>query len=233
MNGLKFIRIRSNLSNNELADILGVSRQAVCAWENDKKIPPKRLIQLVDFFGVDEKYFNKLSDSDIELLLNKKMFRVSVEGKEMYRYKPCSEAVDDGYFIAENREITLDNEYYLVKKRKKETLNKIDDIIQKTNSEYLIDRINTINRNCDMYDITTELLENIQYQDIIVKVPLYLELMSVYKVMLSVYDSNKKDDLELLLQEVSEKDSEWLLELQNLLSSHWQKTIDFWTNSNK
>lgn len=37
MNGLKYIRTRCNLSLNELADILGVSRQALSMWETEKR----------------------------------------------------------------------------------------------------------------------------------------------------------------------------------------------------
>ena len=59
MNGLKFIRTRCNMSLNELADILDVSRQQVSAWENGvKTISQKRLRQLSEYFGVDEKFFS-------------------------------------------------------------------------------------------------------------------------------------------------------------------------------
>lgn len=57
MNGLKFIRTRCNMSLNELADILDVSRQQVSAWENGvKAISQKRLRQLSEYFGVDERF---------------------------------------------------------------------------------------------------------------------------------------------------------------------------------
>ena len=60
MNGLKFIRTRCNMSLNELADILDVSRQQVSAWENGvKTISQKRLRQLSE--GIQEAmgYFGK------------------------------------------------------------------------------------------------------------------------------------------------------------------------------
>ena len=37
MNGLKFIRTQCNLSLNNVAQTLNVSRQIVSAWENGKK----------------------------------------------------------------------------------------------------------------------------------------------------------------------------------------------------
>lgn len=42
MNGLKYIRIRCNLSLNELADAIGVTRQALSAWENGKQSIPEQ-----------------------------------------------------------------------------------------------------------------------------------------------------------------------------------------------
>lgn len=51
MNGLKYIRTRCNLSLNDLAETIGVSRQALSAWENEKKdIPEQRKQQLSEFF---------------------------------------------------------------------------------------------------------------------------------------------------------------------------------------
>ena len=58
MNGLRYIRTRCNLSVNELADAIGVSRQAINSWENEKKeIPKQRLEQLESFFGIDKTCF--------------------------------------------------------------------------------------------------------------------------------------------------------------------------------
>ena len=37
MNGLRFIRTQCNLSLNDIATVLGVSRQMVSSWENGKK----------------------------------------------------------------------------------------------------------------------------------------------------------------------------------------------------
>lgn len=51
MNGLRYIRTRCNLSISELAEQLGVTRQAICSWETGKKVvPEKRKAQLAFFF---------------------------------------------------------------------------------------------------------------------------------------------------------------------------------------
>ncbi len=63
MNGLTYIRIRCNVSQSFLAQKLGVTRQAINLWENRTTPPPgKRLKQLTEFFGIDEKYFGEISE---------------------------------------------------------------------------------------------------------------------------------------------------------------------------
>ena len=89
MNGLKYIRIRCNLSLNELADMIGVTRQALSSWENGKKdIPEQRCEQLAEFFGIDKEYFGEISEEKKQYLLEKAMFRYDENGKETYRFKP-------------------------------------------------------------------------------------------------------------------------------------------------
>ena len=41
MNGLKYIRTKCNYSQRALAEVMGVSRQAINMWENSKKLPSK------------------------------------------------------------------------------------------------------------------------------------------------------------------------------------------------
>lgn len=38
MNGLSFIRLRCNLSQGQLAEKLGVTRQAIHLWENRREL---------------------------------------------------------------------------------------------------------------------------------------------------------------------------------------------------
>ena len=61
MNGLKYIRTRCNISLSELAEIIGVTRQALNSWENGKKdIPEQRREQFASFFGVEKEYFGEI-----------------------------------------------------------------------------------------------------------------------------------------------------------------------------
>lgn len=53
MNGLSFIRRRCNLSQGQLAEKLGVTRQAINLWENRREpLPEARREQLSQFFGL-------------------------------------------------------------------------------------------------------------------------------------------------------------------------------------
>lgn len=48
-----------NMTMQELADELGVSKQAVYMWESEKKpIPQKRIEQLAELTGIDSSYFD-------------------------------------------------------------------------------------------------------------------------------------------------------------------------------
>lgn len=51
------LRSAASLSQGQLADRMGVSRQAVSKWENDLSCPdPLRMIQLADVLGTDVEY---------------------------------------------------------------------------------------------------------------------------------------------------------------------------------
>ena len=91
MNGLKYIRTRCNYSQRALAEVLGVSRQAVNMWENSKKIPSKeRKEDLCLIFGIDNpEYLGELTE---ELQLEIKelpIYKVPFEGdSERFAFKP-------------------------------------------------------------------------------------------------------------------------------------------------
>ena len=51
------LRKQKNMSQVQLAKLLGVSRQAVSKWENDQTAPDTlKLIQLADLLGTDSEY---------------------------------------------------------------------------------------------------------------------------------------------------------------------------------
>lgn len=92
MKGLTYIRIRCNISQSFLAQKLGVTRQAVNLWENSDAPPPaKRLKQLSEFFGLDEKYFLELDDAMTQEINSTPVYHHEEEGHSYYCFVPHAE----------------------------------------------------------------------------------------------------------------------------------------------
>ena len=54
---LQMLRQRAGMSQDVLAERLGVSRQAVSRWERDETMPdPDKIVVLADLFGVTTDY---------------------------------------------------------------------------------------------------------------------------------------------------------------------------------
>lgn len=75
MNGLSFIRRRCNLSQRQLAEKLGVTRQAINLWENRREpLPKARKEQLSQFFGLEPELFNEIKQEQKDALLHRPCF---------------------------------------------------------------------------------------------------------------------------------------------------------------
>lgn len=89
MNGLKFIRTQCNLSLNNVAQTLNVSRQIVSAWENGKKdIPKERKEQLASYFGINAQYFDEINEIQKKEILKTAMYRWNHDGDEFFLFRP-------------------------------------------------------------------------------------------------------------------------------------------------
>ena len=234
MNGLRYIRTRCNLSLSALADMIGVTRQALSAWENGRKdIPEQRREQLAAFFGVEKEYFGEISEEEKKCLLEKAMFRYDENGKETYRYKPQDKQINPEelriYFIGD-RDISLDEEYVLAQQQKKEILEKIDDIIKWTDHAGSIQsQIMCINRGCEVYNMINQMMEKKRGMKSYLKVPFFYELTNIWKAMLVAYDLlDKKEIRDMKKERVgSGEDGEWILELSDQIKARWEKEVDY------
>ena len=75
MNGLSFIRRRCNLSQGQLAEKLGVTRQAINLWENRREpLPKARKEQLSQFFGLEPELFDEITQEQENALLHRAYF---------------------------------------------------------------------------------------------------------------------------------------------------------------
>lgn len=70
MIGLTYIRNLHNMSMQDVADKLEISKQTVSKWENGQRpIPKKRIEQLSDMFGLYCGYFNRELHVDDEIFI--------------------------------------------------------------------------------------------------------------------------------------------------------------------
>ena len=136
------------MSLNELADILDVSRQQVSAWENGvKTISQKRLRQLSEYFGVDEKFFLDISEDDKEFIVSKALYRRQDNEKEVYCFVKQGEMADDFKyrpFSYPDFEESLDEHMIRAKRKKKDTIAVIASIQLVTNIIIIEPRNNVI-----------------------------------------------------------------------------------------
>lgn len=158
MNGLNYIRKRCNFSLSELADQLGVTRQAVSAWENGRKeIPKNRKKQLSEFFGLaEERFFGEINEDDMYDLLQMALYRYDTGDKEKYSFRQKGK---DYYYP--DMLLTLDEQLINAKKRKALLMERISDSIDglKTDVE-LYKCIKNINRMCKFYENLCDILEH-------------------------------------------------------------------------
>ncbi len=97
------LRKKNNLTQEELAEKLGVSRQSVSKWEMGNSIPDiNKIIQLSDVFGVKTDYLLKddisdieYSDDSVEELEHKKMITAEDANDFMNAYEEFSNDVAD------------------------------------------------------------------------------------------------------------------------------------------
>ncbi len=231
MNGLKYIRIQCNLSLNELAEVLGISRQALSAWEtNQKPLPEKRREQLAEFFGVDSRFIGEISDEDIQILQEKAMFSYMVKDKEIRLYRPKEglKTLDRVYMtFADDSDITLDEQYARAKKRKLAVLDRADEVIRYFDRcGYIRDKTNVINRHCQIYETLNLLMADMVNKTVMKRMPYFDEIKAVLSAMMLAYGfMSEEEALESCAQKlnVGYDDSEWLLSLAQILKEHWEE----------
>lgn len=90
MNGLEYVLKLYNVTQQELADNLGIKQQNIDLWIRDKsrKIPKKHLPKLAEIFNIPEEYFQKeLSYNDKEKIQMMKLYGINDESELGYEVK--------------------------------------------------------------------------------------------------------------------------------------------------
>lgn len=184
MNGLKFIRTQCNISCSELAMALGVSRQMVSAWENDKKeLSKKRAEQLSQYFGLEPKYFGEIDERQKQEILDKPMFRWGNGEEECYLYRSNS----DENKIKE-RNTLLSKEFQEKKRIQKEIVDQIDRQIGGPLQKSIEDQMTFIHRGTAYYGYCLDNLNAVYSKPIVQKMCYYFRLLEVMKALSIAFD---------------------------------------------
>lgn len=156
MNGLRFIRTQCNLSLNDIATVLGVSRQMVSSWENGKKeISLERAEQLSEYFGIDKKYFGNIEEDQKEEILKTTMYRWYKQNEEYFLFRPCKESRERqngrSYTVRFERTESLSDEWKEKKRLQKVVVQQINEQISGSPKYNLQDQILAVNRGNKYY----------------------------------------------------------------------------------
>lgn len=94
MNGIKYIREKSNFTKNALAERMGVTRQTITLWEKGVRKPDYYHLQwLCDFYGLQEKWFGELSEIDLQVLNKMPMYCHWDGDKEYFSFAPVEDEI--------------------------------------------------------------------------------------------------------------------------------------------
>lgn len=192
MNGLKFIRTQCNLSLNNVAQALNVSRQIISAWENGKKdIPNERKEQLSDYFGIDAQYFDEIDEIQKKKILGTSMYRWNHNGDEFFLFRPDEESQMflKGLCTYEQneRKILLSDELKEKKQLQKGIVRRIDQQIEGQSWYNLHDQITSINRGTKYYQCCVDTYEAIYNQSSSHKMSYYYRALEVVDALLLAF----------------------------------------------
>lgn len=113
-NILKSLRIRENITQDELAEKIGFSRSAIGMYEQGRRIPPADILDIfADFYNVDMNYITGRTDEEYYIDLQTRQL-----AQEMKDNKELRALMDAGRSASkEDLDITID---LLLKLKRKE-----------------------------------------------------------------------------------------------------------------
>ena len=235
MNGIKYIREKSNFTRNALAEHIGVTRQTVTLWERGVRKPDKKhLRKLSKFYGIEEKWFGEISDEDMLILKNRKMYRHFDEDKEFYSFIP---EVDGWAEISIScGELTgmLDERYSDTLKRKKDCIKRVEGFLEYKRNKKVSLSDKTLVAERGMRDIESfiKLMETIQEvgnEGLYLKVPFRYEILTaLYAMMIASGQYSTAEIKNMYPMDFMDNylhiDGEYMDELIEAMTKHWTKT---------
>ena len=237
MNGLKYIREKSNISKSDLAGRMGVTRQSVTLWENGKRKPgTKHLEWLSRFYGIDEKWFGDLSEGDMSVLKEMRMYQHFDCDKEYYSFIPEKDGWVEISVTCGDMEPMPDDRYVAVVKEHRLFMKRVEGYLQFESQDKacLDDMIITEERGMSEIGTFLDLMSSVTKvgaEGTYLKVPLRYEIMTAMYAMMIASDQFSTD-------EVKEKyssyfngegisiDADYMNELADIMNKHWHKVKD-------
>ncbi len=231
MNGLKYIRTRCNYSQRALAEVLGVSRQAVNMWENSKKIPSKeRKEDLCLIFGIDNpEYLGELTDELQQELKELPIYKVPFDGdSERFAFKPIK-SEDLRYkckhlMIYCDEQLSLDEQCTLKRSDLKMLLDDINNYAIEGNTKNSFNNLSGMNRALQIFGRTLDAAQEARN-----KHPEYV--MVYFHTILAILDAmnisfGTVDENDVLNQNIIEESKKWYdyrafsVELSKFITNH-------------
>ena len=234
MNGIKYIREKSNLSQNALAERMGVTRQTVTLWEKGIRKPDRKHLQrLSEFYGIEGEWFDELSEEKMCLLKEKWMYRHFDDDKEYFTFVPEIDGWREMRSHCGDMEAMLDDRYAKTLRKKKDFIQRVEQYLRyegkSKNKTYLDDKIMTAERG--MRDVDTflslmNLVQRVGEEGTYLKMPFRYEINTVlYAIMVASgkcsIDEIKKEYLNDFIAEGCHIDENYLEELIAIMSRHW------------
>lgn len=195
MNGLKFYYKQCNFSLSGLADYLGVSRQIINMWENEKKeIPYRRKQQLSQFFGVDERFFGEITDEEKQILLDKAMFSYKSGIENTYRYIPEDKNERQMVYFIKERQFTIEEELSLNAKNNKELIERIKKNMSCPSNGSFRDELAAGYRACYVFTNFVDAYEYCFAKEPIEKMPCWQVMALVSEAVRSAFTGKQRED---------------------------------------
>ena len=231
MNGLKYIRTKCNYSQRALAEVMGVSRQAINMWENSKKLPSKeRKEDLCNIFGIDNSdYYGEITDEQHQKLKELPIYRIHSGGQsERFTFKPIK--LDDVRYRSKrmlpnnDEQLSLDEKCALKRLELKTLLDDISNYAVEKDVKNSFDNLSALNRTLHIFGQTLDIAKEARG-----KYPEYV--MVYFYTILAVLDAmsisfGNVDENDVMNQDFIEELKKWYdyrefaVELSKMITNH-------------
>ena len=241
MNGIKYIREKSNITQYWLAERIGVTRQTVTQWEKGVRKPNKEHLKwLCEFYGIEEKWFGELSGAELDILNEMIMYEHFEGDKEYYTFIPRIDGWNESSFKCGSVDSMVSDKYTELRKEEKQFIKDVERYLFEKHSQYCVcDKIVTLKRKmAEINDFLflMDVVEKIGNEGSYLKVPFRYEIKTIFFATLvasgiysydEVNEMYKLDSLNDGFRQ-SEKDRwlfdpEYMNELVELMTKHWNK----------